>query len=87
MIMNDKIKHIAAGMGIALVIALPCWLETQNLFAGLWGCLSGVIAGGVKEYTDNKHDGGRWDWKDFGFTCIGAVIVLLFILGLHYGRG
>jgi hypothetical protein len=85
--MTDKIKHIAAGLGIALVIALPCWLETNNLFAGLWACLSGIIGGGVKEFTDNKHDGCEWDWLDFGCTCLGAVLVALLIVGLHYGKG
>ena len=87
MIMNDKIKHIAAGLGIALVIALPCWLETNNLFAGLWGCISGVIAGGVKEYTDNKHDGCRFDWVDFAFTCLGAAIGAVIILLSHFAKG
>lgn len=83
----DKLKHIAAGLGIALVIALPIWHETQNLFAGLWACLAGVIGGGVKEYTDNKHDGGRFDWWDFGFTVIGAVLAAVFILMIHFGKG
>lgn len=83
----DKLKHIAAGLGIALVIALPVWLETQNLFAGLWGCLAGVIAGGVKECTDNKHDGGRWDWKDFGFTAIGAVLAMVVIVLMYFAKG
>lgn len=87
MIMTDKIKHIAAGLGIALVIALPVWLETQNLFAGLWACVSGIAAGLVKEWCDMHTEGREWDWKDFGATVIGAVIAMLFILGLHYGRG
>lgn len=85
--MNDKIKHIAAGLGIALVIALPVWHETNNLFAGLWGCLSGVIAGGVKEFTDNKHDGGQWDWKDFAATCIGAAIGAVIVIVSHFAKG
>jgi len=87
MIMNDKLKHIAAGLGIALVVSMPVWLETQNLFAGLWSCLSGIIGGGVKEYTDNKHEGGRWDWKDFGFTAIGAAIGAVFIVLMHISKG
>jgi len=84
---NDKIKHIVAGLGIALVVALPCWLETQNLFAGLWACLAGAIAGGVKEFTDNKHDGGEWDWADFGCTAIGAVLAVVVILAMHFAKG
>ena len=74
-------------MGIALVIALPVWLETLNLFAGLWACIAGIIAGGVKEYTDNKHDGGRFDWKDFAATCIGAVLAMVVILMMHFAKG
>ena len=83
----DKIKHIAAGLGISLVVALPVWLETNNLFAGLWGCLAGVLAGGVKEYTDNKQDGNKFDWADFGFTCIGAVLAMVVIVLMHFAKG
>ena len=83
----DKLKHIAAGLGIALVIALPVWHEANNLFAGLWGCLAGVFAGGVKEYTDNKHNGGRFDWKDFGCTAIGAVLAAVVIVLMHFAKG
>lgn len=83
----DKLKHIAAGLGIALVVSIPVWLETQNLFAGLWACIAGILAGGVKEFTDNKHDGGRWDWWDFGFTCIGAVLAMVFIVLMHFAKG
>ena len=85
--MTDKLKHIAAGLGIALVIALPVWLETLNLFAGLWACIAGIIAGGVKEFTDNKHDGGRWDWWDFCFTAIGAAIGAVIIVLSNFAKG
>jgi hypothetical protein len=83
----DKLKHIAAGLGIALVIAMPVWLSSNDLFAGLWGCLAGIIGGGVKEYTDNKHDGCEWDWNDFGFTCIGAVLAMVVIVLMHFAKG
>lgn len=85
--MNDKIKHIAAGLGIAGIIAIPCYCSSNDLFAGLWACVSGIAAGLVKEWCDMHTEGREWDWKDFGATVIGAVIVMLFILGLHYGRG
>lgn len=85
--MNDKTKHIIAGLLIALVIGLPCYLESNNLFAGLWACLAGVIAGAVKEYTDMSHDGSVWDWKDFGYTCIGAAIVAVIIVLMHFAKG
>ena len=28
-----------------------------------------------------------WSWKDFGWTCLGVALAMLFIIGLHYGRG
>jgi hypothetical protein len=59
-----------------------------NLFAGLWSALtSGIISGGVKEYCDMRADGNKWDWLDFVATCLGAVLVALFIIGMHYGKG
>lgn len=85
--MNDKTKHIIAGLLIALVIGLPCYLESNNLFAGLWACLAGVIAGAVKEYTDMSHDGSVWSWKDFGATCLGVVISAVVIVLMHFANG
>jgi hypothetical protein len=85
--MNDKVKHILAGLLIASVVGIPCYVNTYDLFAGLWGCTAGIIAGGVKEYFDLCTDGNKWDWWDFAATCIGAVLVALFIIGLHFGKG
>ena len=34
-----------------------------------------------------RADGNKWDWKDFSATCLGAVIVAVFIILLHYGKG
>ena len=84
--MNDKVKHILAGLLIAAVVGIPCYVNSYDLFAGLWGCTAGIIAGGVKEWCDNKYN-WELDWKDFAATCLGAVIVALFIVGLHYGKG
>ena len=84
--MNDKVKHILAGLLIASVVGIPCYVNTYDLFAGLWGCTAGIIAGGVKEWCDNVYE-WEWDWKDFAATCIGVAIAVLFILGLHYGKG
>jgi hypothetical protein len=54
----------------------------------LWSALtSGIIAGGVKEYFDLRTDGNKWDLWDFLATCLGAVIVAVFIVGLHFGKG
>ena len=86
--MTDKKYHVLAGLLVAAFVGLPCYLESLNLFAGLWSALtSGIIAGGVKEYCDMRTDGNKWDWLDFAATCIGAVIVALFIVLLHYGKG
>lgn len=57
--MNDKVKHILAGLLIAAFVGIPCYVNSYDLFAGLWGCLAGVIAGGVKEWCDNVYE---WEW-------------------------
>ena len=85
--MNDKIKHIIAGLLVALAIGLPVYLESNVLFCGMWACLAGVIAGAVKEYTDMSHEGSVWSWKDFGFTCIGVVIAEVLIIAMHFAKG
>lgn len=84
--MNDKKLHIIAGLAIALAVGIPCYVNSYDLFAGLWGCTAGIIAGGVKEWCDNKYN-WEWDWKDFAATCIGVLVAVLFILGLHFGKG
>lgn len=86
--MKDKKYHVLAGLLIAATVGLPAYLESLNLFAGLWSALtSGIIAGGVKEYFDMRTDGNKWDWLDFVATCLGVVIVALFIVCLHFGKG
>lgn len=86
--MKDKKYHILEGLLIAVAVGLPAYLESLNLFAGVWSAVtSGIIAGGVKEYCDMRTEGNKWDWMDFGATCLGAVIVALFIIMLHYGKG
>ena len=85
---KDKLYHILAGLAIAAAVGLPCYLESINLFAGLWSALaSGIIAGGIKEHCDNNTEGNKWDWWDFAATLIGAVLVALFIVALHFGKG
>ena len=86
--MKDKKYHVLAGILVAAFVGLPAYLESINLFAGLWSALTaGIIAGGIKEYCDMRAEGNKWDWLDFGCTVIGAVIVALFIIGLHFRRG
>ena len=88
--MTDKKYHVLAGLLIAAAVGLPAYLESLNLFAGLWAAMSGaLVAACVKEYCDTGYclDPTRWDWKDIGFTVIGAALVVLLIFGLHFGRG
>lgn len=85
--MTDKKYHIFWGAVFALAIAIPVYVNSHDLFAGVWATMAGVIAGGVKEYCDMRTEGNKWDWLDFGCTCLGAVIVAVFIILLHYGKG
>jgi len=85
--MNDKKKHFIAGLAVAIVVALPVYLESINLFAGLWSALvSGIIIGVCKEWCDYIYT-SKWDWKDFLATCIGVVVVAVFIVLMHFGKG
>lgn len=86
--MNDKIKHIAAGILAAVIVALPAYLDSSNLFAGIWTALSsGAVAGVVKEWCDMRTDGNQFDWRDLGCTVAGAAVVALFIVAMHFARG
>ena len=86
--MTDKIKHIAAGILAAVIVALPAYLDSSNLFAGIWASLTvGAVAGTVKEWCDSNTDGNQFDWRDFACTVAGAAIVALFIVMLHYAKG
>lgn len=78
--MIPKKLHILAGLITALVVGWPCL--HGGLFAGLWGCLAGVIAGAVKEWCDHIYT-GSWDKRDFGFTCIGVGLAMAVILVTH----
>lgn len=87
---TDKFKHTVCGIIAAVAVGLPAYLNNVDLFAGLWSALAGaMVAACVKEYCDTGYclDPTRWDWRDIGFTVIGGVVVVLLILGLHYGRG
>lgn len=86
--MTDKKYHVLAGLLIAVAVGLPAYLESVNLFAGLWSAVtSGIIAAGIKEWCDMRTEGNKFDLWDFLATCLGAVIVALFIVVLHYGKG
>ena len=86
--MTDKIKHIAAGILAAVIVALPAYLDSSNLFAGIWASLTaGAVAGTVKEWCDSNTEGNQFDWRDLGCTVAGAAVVALFIVAMHYARG
>ena len=83
---RDKLLHIFWGWLFAFVVGAPIYASSHDLFAGLWGCLAGIIAGAVKEWCDNKYN-WEWDWKDLLATCIGVAVAMLVVIGLHFGRG
>ena len=86
--MKDKKYHVFAGLLIAAAVGLPCYLESLNLFAGIWASLTaGAVAGVVKEWCDCNTDGNQFDWKDLGCTVAGAAVVALFIVAMHYAKG
>lgn len=84
---KDKSYHILAGALAALAVGLPVYLDSLSLFAGLWSALAaGAVAGSVKEWCDAQYGYGA-NAKDFGFTMLGAAIVAVFIVMLHFGKG
>ena len=77
---QDKRNHFAAGVLTALAVGWPCL--ASGLFAGLWGCLAGIIAGATKEWCDKVYT-GSWDKRDLGFTCIGVGLAMAVIVMAH----
>lgn len=92
---QDKKQHLVMGAFTAIVVGFLTYLVSGeygqlNVAAAVYAALSGgFVAGCVKEYCDHGYslDPMQWDWKDIGFTMIGAVIVALFIVGMHFGKG
>jgi len=85
--MIDKKKHFIAGLAAAIVVALPVYLESLNLFAGLWSAIvSGILIGCCKEWLDYNQS-GKWEWPEFIATIGGGVAVAVFIILLHFGKG
>lgn len=86
--MKDKKQHVLAGVLIALAVGLPAYLESMNLFSGLWPAIvGGLLAAGIKEMCDYNTNGNKWDWYDFGATALGVLVVAVFIILLHFGKG
>lgn len=85
---NDKMLHLIVGLFATAIIALPCYFfaEPNSLGSGLWSAIGIIVAGCVKEYCDYQYN-GKWDWKDLGCTVLGVVMVCLFIVLMHFGKG
>lgn len=85
---NDKVIHFCAGIIIAAIIGLPVYFRSHNLFSCLWPAIVGVlIAACIKEWCDMRTEGNRWDWRDFGATILGVLVVVVFIIMNYIGRG
>lgn len=85
---KDKITHIFAGAMVAAIVGMPAYLESMNLFSGLWTAItSGLLAAGIKEMCDDSTPGNKWDSRDFAATMVGVAIVVVFIILLHFGKG
>ena len=91
---KDKRQHIAMGAAAAIVVGFITYLVSgeangYNVAAGVYAALAGgFVAACVKEWCDSNYckDPSEWDWRDIGCTVFGAVIVALFIVGLHFGK-
>lgn len=92
---KDKKQHIVMGAIAAIVVGFLTYLVSgeangYNVAAGVYAALAGgFVAGCVKEYCDAEYslDPSKWDWRDIAATMIGAAIVAIFIVGLHYAKG
>ena len=92
---QDKKQHILMGVIVAIVVGFLTYLVSgeaagYNVAAGVYSALAGgFVAAATKEYCDKGYsfDPSEWDWRDIGATMIGAVIVALLIVGLHFGKG
>lgn len=85
---KDKITHFCAGVMVAALLGLPAYLESMNLFSGLWPAIvGGLLAAGIKEMCDYNTEGNNWDWRDFVATVLGVLAIVVFIICLHFGKG
>lgn len=92
---KDKKQHIICGILAALVTGLLTYLVSgeggeYNVAAGVYSALAGgFVAACVKEYCDAEYrlNVTEWDWRDIGFTVLGALIVAFFIVLLHVAKG
>lgn len=92
---QDKRQHLVMGVIVAIVVGFIAYLVSGecgqlNVAAGVYAALAGgFVAAAVKEYCDHGYslDPTTWDWRDIGYTMLGAAVVALFIVGMHFGKG
>lgn len=92
---QDKRQHLVMGAITAIVVGFLTYLVSGecgqlNVAAGVYAALAGgFVAAAVKEYCDHGYslDPMQWDWRDIGFTMLGALIVAAGILMLHFAKG
>lgn len=93
---KDKKQHIFCGVAAAIVVGFLTYLISgevaaeRNVAAGVYAALAGgFVAAAVKEFCDAEYciDLSKWDWRDIGATMIGALIVALGILLMHFAKG
>lgn len=91
---KDKIYHVLAGL-LTFLVGIPVYqlaydaaTDKHYLAAAIWATIvSGILLAGCKEFCDMRTPSNKWDWWDFAATCIGAALVALLILAMHYGKG
>ena len=67
----DKLLHFVAGLIIAAIAALPLHMKA---------CIVPVVfAGFIKEFFDSWTT-DKWEWWDFGATCIGGLVIQLLVI-------
>lgn len=93
---HDKLKHILMGAIAAIVVGFITYLVSgevaveRNVAAAVYSALAGgFVAAAVKEYCDTEYSINvtEWDWADVGCTVIGAAVIALFIVLMHYAKG
>ena len=67
----DKKMHFVAGFIIAAFFALALGMRVAVVPA--------IAAAFIKEFFD-QWTTGKWEWWDFGATCLGGLLVQVFIL-------
>lgn len=74
---SDKKYHFGAGVIIAAFFSLALGMKVAIVPA--------IAAGFIKEFFD-KWTSGVWEWWDFAATCLGGLLIQVFILlGMWWG--